>query len=124
MVATIPLTHAPVPFGGGPLTTGEGAVWAVSISGKKMLRIDPARNAVVARMKLPPPEATAAGDGGVWLTYPSTNTVVRIDPATNHVVARIRVGLQPSGIALSPHAVWVADAGGRASPASIRRRTA
>src|SRR5439155_26775536 len=123
-VAIIPFTRAPVPVGGGPLRQGEGAVWAVSNSSKKRLRIDPARNAVVARLKLPPPEATAAGDGGVWLTYPSTNTVVRIDPATNHVVARIRVGLQPSGIALSPHAVWVADAGGRASPASIRRRTA
>jgi YVTN family beta-propeller protein len=76
------------------------------------MRIDPARNAVVARIKVAPPEAMAAGDGGVWLTYPSENTVVRIDPATNTVTARIHVALQPSGIALSPGAVWVADNGG------------
>jgi len=124
VVARIPLTRAPIRFGGGPLTTGEGAVWAVSISDKTMLRIDPARNAVVARIKLPPPEATAAGDGGVWLTYPSTNTVVRLDPATGKVTAKIHVGPQPSGIALTPGAIWVADAGGpsisRIDPATNR----
>jgi YVTN family beta-propeller protein len=103
---------APPPLGGGAMTVGEGAVWAMSDAESTLMRIDPTRNAVVARIKVSPPEATAAGDGAVWLAYPSTNTVSRIDPATNKVMARIHVGPQPAGLALAPGAVWVANAGG------------
>jgi hypothetical protein len=35
--------------GGGPLAVGEGAVWAMSDAKSTLMRIDPARNAVVAR---------------------------------------------------------------------------
>ena len=106
------------------MAVGEGAVWAMSDVEPALMRIDPARNAVVARINVVSPEAAAAGDGGVWLTYPSTDTVLRIDPATNKVTASIRVGPQPSGVAISPGAVWVADAGGpsvsRIDPATNR----
>jgi YVTN family beta-propeller protein len=111
VVARIPLGRAAPPLGGGALTVGEGAVWAMSDIKATLMRIDPAKNAVVARIKVSPPEATAAGDGAVWLAHRFANTVVRIDPATNKVVATIHVGLQPAGIALSPDAVWVANAG-------------
>ena len=115
---------APAPLGGGALTVGEGAVWAMSDAESTLMRIDPARNAVVARIKVSPPEATAAGDGAVWLTYPSDDTVSRIDPATNKVTASIHVGPRPAGIAVSPGAVWVADAYGpsvsRIDPATNR----
>jgi YVTN family beta-propeller protein len=89
-----------------------------------LMRIDPARNAVVARIKVPPPEAAVAGDGAVWLTYPPDDTVLRIDPATDKVTATIHVGPRPAGIAVSPGAVWVADAYGpsvsRIDPATNR----
>jgi DNA-binding beta-propeller fold protein YncE len=52
-----------------------------------LMRIDPARNAIVARIKVHTPEAAAAGDGAVWLSNPSWNTVNRVDPATNRVTA-------------------------------------
>ena len=89
------------------------------------MRIDPAQNAIVARIKkVYPPETVAAGDGGVWLSNPSDDTVTRIDPATNKVTATIDVGPSPEGIALSPGAVWVANAGGpsvsRIDPATNR----
>jgi YVTN family beta-propeller protein len=115
---------APAPFGGGALTVGEGAVWAMSNAESTLMRIDPARNAVVARIKVSPPEAAAAGDGAVWLTYSWNDTLSRIDPATNKVTASIHVGSQPDGIAISPGAVWVANAGGpsvsRIDPATNR----
>jgi len=115
---------AAAPFGGGPLTVGEGAVWAMSAAQATLMRIDPARNAVVARIKVSPPGAAAAGDGAVWLTYAWNDTLSRIDPATNMVTATIHVGPQPDGIAISPGAVWVADAGGpsvsRVDPATNR----
>jgi YVTN family beta-propeller protein len=89
-----------------------------------LMRIDPARNAVVARIKVAPPEAAEAGDGAVWLTYPSEDKVLRVDPATNKVTATIRVGPQPAGVAISPGAVWIANAGGpsvsRIDPATNR----
>ena len=113
VVARIPLGRgAPAPLGGGALTVGEGAVWAMSDAESTLMRIDPARNAVVARIKVAPPDTAAAGDGAVWLSYPSNDTVSRIDPATNKVTASIHVGPQPTGIAISPGAVWVANAYG------------
>ena len=113
VVARIPLGRgAPAPLGGGAFTVGEGAVWAMSDIESTLMRIDPRRNAVVARIKVAPGEAAAAGNGGVWLSHPSEGTVSRIDPATDKVSATIHVGPQPAGVAVSPGAVWVADAGG------------
>jgi YVTN family beta-propeller protein len=107
--------------GGGPLAVGEGAVWAMSNGTATLMRIDPARNAIVTRIKMAPPEALAAGDGAVWL---AENKVLRVDPATNAVTATIEVGSQPEGIAVSPGAVWVANADGpsvsRIDPATNR----
>jgi YVTN family beta-propeller protein len=125
LVARIPLGRgSPAPFGGGALTVGEGAVWAIGAAEATLYRIDPGRDAIVARIKVPPPESASAGDGAVWLSYPYSDTVSRVDPATSKVTARIHVGPQPSGIAVSPGAVWVANAGGpsvsRIDPATNR----
>jgi virginiamycin B lyase len=97
---------------GGALAVGAGAVWAVSESRGALMRIDPARNAVVKRIKLPVPESVAAGGGTVWLSDPFQGTVSRLDPSTDTVTATIHVGLRPEGIAVSPGAVWVVNAGG------------
>jgi YVTN family beta-propeller protein len=113
VVARIPLGRgAPPPLGGGAFTVGEGAVWAMSNVSSTLMRIDPATNAVVAKIKTSPPESVAAGAGAVWLSFPKENSVKRIDPRTNKVTATVRVGPQPAGIAVAPGAVWVANAGG------------
>ena len=111
-----------IPQGSGGLAVGDGAVWAMSDSASTLLRIDPKRNIVVARIKVKPsypcrpfPQAcseAAAGKRAVWVSHPSDNTVSRIDPQTNRVVATIPVGRHPDGIAVSPGAVWVANSGG------------
>ena len=102
---------------------GEGAVWAMSDATSTLLRIDPARNAVVARIHVSPGDVAAAGEGAVWLSHPQENTVSRIDPATNKVSATIHIEW-PSGVAVSPGAVWIADEGGpsveRVDPATNR----
>jgi virginiamycin B lyase len=114
----------PVPPQGGAFTVGEGAVWAMSDTTSTLLRIDPSRNAVVARIHVSPGYAAAAGEGAVWLSHPQENTVTRIDPKTNTVSATIHIRGQPAGVAVSPGAVWVADAGGpsvtRIDPATNR----
>ena len=112
-----------VPPQGGAFTVGEGAVWAMSDATSTLLRIDPARNAIVARIHVSPGDVAAAGEGAVWLSHPQENTVSRIDPATNKVSATIHIEW-PSGVAVSPGAVWIADKGGpsveRVDPATNR----
>ena len=126
VVARIRVGRAVPPVrAGGPLAVGEGAVWAMSNSQATLMRIDPARNAVVATIKVVyPPETVAAGNGAVWLSNPTDDTVTRIDPLRNKITATIRVGPSPEGIAVSPGAVWVANAGGpsvsRIDPATNR----
>jgi DNA-binding beta-propeller fold protein YncE len=125
VIARIPLGRgAPPPLGGGGFAVGEGAVWAMSDAESTLMRIDPATNTVVAKIKASPPESVAAGAGAVWLSYPSENVVRRIDPRTNKVTATIRVVPQPTGLAVAPGAVWVAAAGGpsiaRIDPATNR----
>jgi YVTN family beta-propeller protein len=99
----------PVPPEGGAFAAGEGAVWQMIDSDSTLLRIDPERNAVVARIKVSPAEAAAAGEGAVWLSHPASDTVSRIDPATNEKIATIPVGSYPAGLAVSAGAVWVAN---------------
>ena len=125
VVAQIRVGRGGLPVrGGGALAVGEGAVWAMSNTRSMLMRIDPARNAIAAKIKVAPPETAVAGDGAVWLSYPYDDTVVRIDPATNKVAASIPVGPEPQGIAVSPGAVWIANAGGpsvsRIDPATNR----
>jgi virginiamycin B lyase len=102
------VARIPVPPGGGAFTVGEGAVWAMNDVTSTLMRIDPKRNAVVARIEVLSGEDAAAGGGAVWITDPSTDTVYRIDPRTNRVTASIPVAPHPAGIAISQGAVWVA----------------
>ena len=127
VVARIRIGRSSVVLGrhaGGALAVGEGAVWAMNDAKATLMRIDPARNAVVARVKVGTPEEAAAGAGAVWLSNRYENTVTRVDPATNTVTATIPVGSHPEGIAVSPGAVWVVNADGpsvsRIDPATNR----
>ena len=90
------------------LAAGEGGVWATTNFG--VLRVDPSRNAVVARVALPfDPRDIAVGAGAVWITSGTGHSVWVVDPATNRVVDRIPVGREPMGVAVGQRAVWVAN---------------
>ena len=120
-----------IPEGTGGLTIGEGAVWALSWSKWTLMRIDPHRNVITARIKVKPanpcPPApdtcgqVAAGNGAVWVSMRTDNVVARVDPKTSKVTAMIPVGEEPDGIATSPGAVWVANHGGATSGPSVSR---
>ena len=47
------------------------------------------------------------GRGAVWVANQFEYTVSRIDPATNKVVATIKVGIQPTDVAIGEGAMWV-----------------
>lgn len=114
VVAKIRVQHA-----SGELAAGLGGVWAMTDDGTTLYRIDPKRNAVVARIDLGMHEAcpafpqscgeVAVGDHAVWVAEPAADEVARIDPQTNGIVATIPVDKQPAGVAVSRGAVWVAS---------------
>jgi hypothetical protein len=107
-----------VPFGSESLAAGEGAVWVWDVIGATLVRIDPARNRVVSRIRHLGVEADAlvVGDHSIWAAGlndrapdPTTSSVVeRIDPVTESVTARIPVsGDEVDAMAAGDGSVWV-----------------
>jgi YVTN family beta-propeller protein len=117
----------PVGIAATGLAVGAGAVWAIGALG--IVRIDPSSNEIVSTIPIghnvnapggPGPVELAVGEGSVWVAnrllgrngyLPSgkRGSVSRIDLETNAVVATIRVGHEPSGIAVGGGAVWVVN---------------
>jgi serine/threonine-protein kinase len=67
------------------VAVGEGAIWLVSTGDRRLSRLDPARNEIVASVGFPPavpesPEAIVAGEGAVWTVHASG--VLKYDPET------------------------------------------
>ena len=98
----------------GAITTGAGSVWVAGpFQGSPLTRIDPSRNAVLARIalsKFRSGGATVAG-GNVWVADPGGDKVWRVDPTRNIPVSTTHVGAAPIGVVSSHGSVWVANAG-------------
>lgn len=56
-------------------------------------------------------DGIAADATGVWVMDRSSGTVVRIDPTSEDVGQQIRVGADPTSIAVGEGFVWVSDLG-------------
>jgi virginiamycin B lyase len=88
------------------------AMWAADTSGKRVSRIDPATNRVVARIADPSgsPYTFAYTTGALWVSSLPGDTI-RIDPVHNRVLASVRFGAVTSGAPGDPDAidgrVWV-----------------
>lgn len=133
VVAKVPLPPIP-PIRGGCRVVGmaadTGALW-VSLSGERLLRVDPRGNRVVASLTLANLAAPVVTDIGVWAvccwsgigTRHPAGSLVRVDPASNHVMARVRLPGLPTAVGAGPSGLWVTGAGGpiwRVDPASER----
>jgi YVTN family beta-propeller protein len=113
LVATIPIAHSL-----GPIAVGEGAVW-IENRDATVSKIDPATNTVAATITMPYAipggygGSIATGDGSVWAVNNSTDdrvsSMTRIDAGTGAIVTTIPVAAGPSGIAVTPAGVWVAN---------------
>jgi DNA-binding beta-propeller fold protein YncE len=82
-----------------------GAAWTTANGTGELERIDPARNRVVARWKLPGAVGAVGAAGSVWAG--GTNGVIRVDAATNKLLATIPVDGGAGWTAASGDAVWV-----------------
>ncbi len=66
-------------------TVGEGAVWLVTTGDKRLSRLDPDTNEIVASVGFPPavpesPQGIVAGEGAVWTVH--ANGLLKYDPET------------------------------------------
>ena len=99
------------------LAIGGGSIWVAAPSPHgphaAVWRFDPITARVTQTTRLgkvvgyPPTLDIAFGEGAVWVASYDAGTVTRLDPATGNVVATIRIGGNPSGIAVGANRVWV-----------------
>jgi hypothetical protein len=92
---------------GTAIAVGPAGVWAVGDSA--VLKLDPATGAVLARIAHVGGVSIGVGSGAVWVVDTNAGVVTRIDPVRNRVSTTIRVGSNPTRIAVGATAVWVAD---------------
>jgi virginiamycin B lyase len=110
-VAIIP-TGLADKYGELSLAVGAGSVWVLSDSTGILTRIDPANNAVLAKIKVLPFSYCAAfGYDAVWITNTgdvknTRGSVQRINAETNEVAATIPVGIEPRFLAVGENGIW------------------
>jgi hypothetical protein len=79
------------------IALGEGAVWVADWGGRRLLKVSPAGNRIVAERRLDGrifggAARMAYGAGTVWIAMEPEGTVARIDPRTLHITARVEYG--------------------------------
>jgi hypothetical protein len=96
------------------LAAGAGAVWATTIGGRPLLRIDPRTARAVASLSVPA-QAVAADRSGVWAVCCQAGArrgqLTRIDPVTGRVGKVIGLPGQPDAVGIGPGGVWVRGTG-------------
>ena len=87
-------------------------VWASSYASGRLLRVDPARQAVTQTVAVGQgPGSVVAASGDLWVVDAARGRVVRVDGASGQVVQRVDVGESPVAVAAGFGSVWVAVAG-------------
>ena len=109
------------------MSAGGGAVWVNGYGTNTVIRINPKRRKVAARIPVgSAPYDVLYAAGAVWSSDHRSGWVSRIDPRRNRVVRRIRTGGTPAGFAYAAGAVWVGSSTGtkvfRIDPATNRFR--
>jgi streptogramin lyase len=115
LLGTVAASATPQPVarivtGAGPCgaASGFGSVWVAVYGTGRLVRIDPRRNRVAARVRIARgicPIVVAAGS--VWVASDMTNMLYRIDPRRRRIVARIPVAKWPAHVAGAFGSVWV-----------------
>ena len=99
-----------IPVGRGPITmaANEDGVWVALFWKNELVRIDPERRAVVARIPVGRGVwGMAAAPGSVWVANRDSSSLSRIDTRTNRVVRTIRLAAPPYGVAYAGGRLWV-----------------
>jgi streptogramin lyase len=90
-----------------------GSIWVADGPADDVIRLDPATDAVVAKIAVPDPASVlTSGAGAVWLTSYPDRTLTRIDPATNKPTKTISLepaSAGPIGVTVLGGFVWVGN---------------
>jgi virginiamycin B lyase len=108
---TVPgsVTGVSKPCGGA--VSGFGSVWVPTCGERALLRIDPKKWEVTAKIALGvsmAPSILAAGTDSIWMFTDDRTTLSRIDPDTNAVVTEIRLPAGCTSLAFGETALWAA----------------
>ena len=110
--AALPI-QAKIHVGGDPdwLATGFGSVWVSVPKRNEIVRIDPKRNVVQARIRVGSEPCYGIGVGAtrVWVLNCKSQTLVRINPRTNKVDLKVLAIIAPhgeGGIAADGSGAW------------------
>jgi virginiamycin B lyase len=110
--STLPISHK-IAIGGDPdwLATGFGSVWVAVPKSNELVRLDPVRNAVQARVPVDkePCYGIGVGTDHVWVLNCQSQTLTRVDPKTDQVDLRVPVKIDSAGegsIAVDARSVW------------------
>jgi virginiamycin B lyase len=96
----------------GGVATGAGSFWMMTDAVGTLARIDPATNAVIARIQIAPGSyAVACGGDAVWITSTDQNLLTRVNTRTNTVDTTIPVGRKPRFLAVGEGFVWTLNQG-------------
>jgi virginiamycin B lyase len=113
--ATLPIIKK-IPIGGDAdwLGIGFGSVWVTVAKNNEVVRVDPVRNVVQARIAVDKEPCYGIGIGTerVWVLNCQGKTLTRINPKTNAVDMRVPVNIDDSGegsIAVDERYVWYAS---------------
>lgn len=111
-ISALPVSHK-INIGGDPdwLAIGFGSVWVAVPRTNELVRVDPVRNTVQARIPVDkePCYGIGVGTDRVWALNCQGQTLTRIDPRTNKVDLRVPVKIDPAGegsIAADGRSVW------------------
>lgn len=100
------------PKGETNVVAGAGSIWVPSDGAGKVVRVDPATNAVVASIAVDPGTFYLAfGFESLWAVSSDEQSLQKIDPQTNSVTGKTKLGKQPGFLAAGEGAVWVQEQG-------------
>jgi YVTN family beta-propeller protein len=92
------------------VAVGEGSVWVTNAGEGTVSRINVETNEVTQTLQAGSgPSGIAVGDGALWVADTISAELLRVDAATGESLAVALAG-QPSGVAYTPHGVWVSIA--------------
>ena len=107
------------------LAFGQDALWVADRLGDRLLRVDPAGNAVVREIDVVrAPTAVAVGEGSVWVASSLDRAIWRIDPDSYAVDERISLPAPPTALFIGEGVLWATSETGntvmRIDPATNR----
>jgi peptide/nickel transport system substrate-binding protein len=102
-----------VPLDGSPsaLAVGGGSVWAATVAGDTVYRIDRATEWVTDHLSLGDASVGALGYGfgRLWVADPHDQELLAFDPASDKLARRFAIDVRPSALAVGAGGVWIAD---------------